>query len=93
MELLARLELSRRAWIVVDHWDADLHAIGIAHREDPRRLVYISTFDEPPDTYYFECEVPTGPDETDYESGHSKEHVSFAELRAAMEAHLQRRAG
>ena len=47
---------------VVDHWDADVHAIGVASLKDPARLVYVSTFQQMPDSYVFECEVP-GEDE------------------------------
>ncbi len=47
---------------VVDHWDADLHAIGVASLKDPARLVYVSTFQQMPGRYAFECEV-SGADE------------------------------
>jgi hypothetical protein len=61
LDLVARLDLPRRGWIVVDHWDADCMAIGIATPADLRRLVYVSTYDEKPNRYYYECEIPAGP--------------------------------
>lgn len=44
---------------VVDHWDADLCAIGVAAMNDESRIVYVSTFRQPPGIYWYECEVPT----------------------------------
>lgn len=88
LELLERLELDARHWIIVDHWDALLGAVGIAHKSEPRRLVYISLEDEDPNHYYYECEVPIGPELTDYSSIDSGEHVSFERLLSILEHHL-----
>lgn len=92
LALLERLELARRGWIVVDHWDADLCAVGIAHRDDPRRLVYVSTWNRPTGRCYFDCETPTGDDPTDYES-HAVEDADFETLVRAMEAPLRTPSG
>ncbi len=50
--------------LAVDHWDADLFAIGIAPVERPRRVVYISKFGCSPDRYFAELEdtPPEGSD-------------------------------
>lgn len=66
--------------------------MGIACSGDPRRLVYVSTWNRRPGRYYYECETPRGPDATDYEVADSGEDVDFeALLRAAMERHLPTR--
>src|SRR3954465_13211172 len=47
------------AFDVVDHWEADLHAVGIARHDDHRVLAYVSTTAAPDDTYFVELELPT----------------------------------
>jgi hypothetical protein len=47
---------------VIDHWDSDLYAIGVAAISDLGRLVYVCTFARPPGTYTYECEIPAGHD-------------------------------
>lgn len=42
---------------VVDHWEADLRAIGVAALNDPDRLVYVCTFGQPAGKFAFECEA------------------------------------
>ncbi len=39
--------LGKDAFQVVDHWGADFFAIGIARKNDPETLVYISTWQKP----------------------------------------------
>jgi len=86
--LLRALSLEERGWVVTDDWDADLCAIGIAHRSQPRRLVYVSTWKKPPARYYYECEAPTGPEPTDYEVTDEAENVDIDTLVRAMIKHL-----
>ncbi|MCB9601487.1 MAG: hypothetical protein H6721_13535 [Sandaracinus sp.] len=86
--LLARLELGRRGWHVVDHWDADLQAIGIATERDRRHLVYVSTFSRAPGRFDYECKTPSGPDETDRVATAAGEDVDYETLVKALEAHL-----
>jgi hypothetical protein len=52
-ELLARLSIQERGWVVVDHWEADRCATGIASVRDSRRLVYVSVFERLPDRYAY----------------------------------------
>lgn len=82
------LDLARREWIEVGHWESDLCATAIARADDPRRLVYISTWNLPPGRYYFECEEPTGPNAEDYSVVDAGEDVDFGALLAALERHL-----
>jgi hypothetical protein len=86
--LLRTLSLEDRGWMVVDNWDADLFAIGIARRGHPRRLVYISTFKQGSGRYYYECEVPTGLDDGNYLTTSSAEGVDLDTLIRAMKQHL-----
>ena len=67
MDLLAALALPELGWTVVapDPWEADLVAIGIGRIDQPRRLVYVSTFKRAPGRFDYECETPIGPDATD----------------------------
>ncbi len=86
-DVLARLRLSARGWIVVDHWDGDRCAVGVAAENRPRQLVYISTFNRKANRYYFECEAPTGDNPTDFKTTDEGE-VDFTALVAVMEKHL-----
>jgi hypothetical protein len=86
--LIRSLGLRKRSWIVVDHWIEDDHAIGIAAKKDPRRLVYVASDESKPDTYYYECEVPLGSDDTDYDVTSSDDGVDIKTLVAVLERHL-----
>ncbi|MCB9612053.1 MAG: hypothetical protein H6721_26075 [Sandaracinus sp.] len=86
--LLERLELARRGWQVVDHWEADRQAIGIATKRDRRHLVYVSTYSRAPGRFYYECETPSGRDETAYATTAAGEDVDYDTLVKALEAHL-----
>lgn len=59
--LLARLEasLGKDAFHVVDHWEADLSAIGIARPDNHGVLVYIAMFGQEEDSYFVSLELPT----------------------------------
>ena len=54
--LLETLNLDERGWIVIDYWDADNCAIGIANKTSPERLVYLSVFQQPVSHFAFICE-------------------------------------
>lgn len=86
--LLIDLDFDRRGWTVVDHWEADAFAIGIASKPDPRRLVYVSTFRRAPGHFDFEVELPAGPMETDYCILDRGENVPFEDLLKAIVKHL-----
>ncbi len=89
VHFLKRLNLEERGWTTVDHWDSDLMAIGVTRAEEPRRLVYVSTFDKPDGRFYFECESPVGEDDAEFEVGESSEDASFDEVLSAIERHLK----
>ena len=91
IEVVSRLNLDGRGWTAVDHWDGDRMALGIARTDDPRRLVYISTFDRPHGRYYFECEEPVGAADDEFTISLCRENASFEELLSALEHHLRNR--
>ena len=88
LKLLAILELDQRDWSIVDYWEADLCAIGIASNQKLGRLVYISTFNKKPGQYDYECEVLRELDAESYETVRSGTNVDINELLAIMEKHL-----
>ncbi len=74
---------------VVDHWEADQCAIGIAKPDDHRVLVYISTWQQPECTYYVELEdPPTSEEEGLFKNTFTLESASFEELLAVTRKHL-----
>jgi hypothetical protein len=87
-DLVGELDLDARNWVVVDHWEADQCAISIASRRDPRRLVYVSSDGKQPRRFAYQCEVPSGPEETDYRTVDAAHDVSVPELIAVLERHL-----
>lgn len=87
-ELVSLLDLGRRGWVLVDHWEADLCAIGIARGSESQRLVYVSTYDKDPGSYDYECEVSCGAQPAEYRTVASGENVNFAELVTALQRHL-----
>lgn len=44
----------------VDHWEADLHAIGLVSESAPGRLLYVNSFNQPPGTFTVVCETDVG---------------------------------
>lgn len=87
-DLVARLRLGSRGWQVVDHWEADQCAIGVAAIRDPRRLVYISAFSRAAGRYDYECEMSVGLNADEYKTTASGEDVDYDTLVKVMETHL-----
>lgn len=88
LTLLQKLQLEACDWTVVDHWEADLCALGIARCGRPRHLVYVSTYEKGAGRYAYACEAPAGSDETDFVVSAKADDASFDELVAAIEKHL-----
>ena len=88
LQLLSKLPMASRGWIAVDHWDSDRCAIGIAQKERPRHLVYVSTFGKKQFEYDYECEKPAGNMAEDYETVERGRDVDFEVLLQAIERHL-----
>ena len=74
---------------VVDDWEADLCAIGIAKPGADRPLLYVSTFQKEQGRYYAEVELPPEPgSELPFAQGPRFEDVSFSDLIALAEKHV-----
>ncbi|HTN99286.1 MAG TPA: hypothetical protein VL068_01320 [Microthrixaceae bacterium] len=73
---------------MINHWDGDDCAVGIARSGIPRRLVYVSTFEKSPDRYAYECETPVGPNDSDCEVVWRSDDVTYDELLQVIEGHL-----
>jgi hypothetical protein len=59
LELLARLEdeLGAQAFAVADAHESDRCALEIASAADRNRRVYVLTWRQPPEHFYYECAV------------------------------------
>lgn len=91
LELLDRLsrELPSSAWQVVDHWEADRCAIGVARGDDPRVLVYVSTYGLELGRYSYECEVPvSGESPRSFRAVSQAHSVEWDLLLAVIKQHL-----
>ena len=87
-KLLSELQLEKNRWIIQDHWQADLYAIGIACEGTPAHLVYVNTFGKPDGLYYYECETPKGKEDEDYVVFDRGDNVNFDELSIIIKNHL-----
>jgi hypothetical protein len=95
LDCLTQLERAMGSGVfrVVDHWDADLCAVGIASPGDAKRLVYVSTWQKEAGRYYYECEIPrlpTSEDEPNYAVVEKADDVDFDTLLAAVRRHFTR---
>jgi len=80
--------LGRDAFDIVDHWDGDLCAIGIASPDNHGVLAYISTY-ERQDRFFVSLELPPDPDEDyPYKNAGSTEAASIDELVEIVHNHL-----
>jgi len=88
--LVHELNLRSRGWTILDYWEADLCAIGIASLSSNRRLAYVSTFGKPEGRFDYQCELlPEGVEcDTDYDIVDEGVDVGFVDLLKAMERHL-----
>lgn len=85
VQLIESLDVPKRGWVLLDHWDADTNAIGVAHHLNPRRLIYIALTDM---GYYYACEEPKGSEVTEFVTTSEGEIISRAELVKIIEDYL-----
>jgi hypothetical protein len=93
LRVLDRLRefLGGDAFVIVDHWESDFDAIGIANPRDPGVLVYISTLGESSDRFYVELEWPPAPKaDFPYQVAGSYDDVTFEQLARIVSDHLLR---
>jgi hypothetical protein len=84
-----RLRLGANAFDVVDHWDADLCAVGIARPDNHGILVYVSTYRRADQNYFVSLELPPDPgDELGYKDMGERETKGFDELVDVIRKHF-----
>jgi hypothetical protein len=77
------------SFVVVDHRDGDLCAIGVAAIHDPKQLVYISSWNRPGGRYFVELETAPAPgSEMPYASVSKLDNVDRDELTCIVAQHL-----
>ena len=91
-EMLRELErrLGRGSFQVVDHWEADLQAVGISSSHDPSDLVYIALRGDHKRKHFdaaLECRPLLGSD-LPYEECGWFESVDMEELILIVQSHL-----
>jgi hypothetical protein len=84
-----RADMPVGSFVIVDHWDADLTAIGIAKPDDTRTLVYVASRESRIDDMYVELEEPpeAGSD-MPYQSVGKFEHLTFERVADLIVSHL-----
>jgi hypothetical protein len=83
-----------QAFDVVDHWESNFCAVGIAQKMNHSILVYIDNFEQDNDTYHVELERPPFPGTNlPFSSAGSFEKVSFEDLCTLISRHLELQSG
>jgi hypothetical protein len=96
LNVLERLaeRLGSETFHIVDHWDCDRAAVGIANPKEHGTLVYISTFGMPADRYIVELELPSEPGrDLPYRIASSRSGLDFERLVAVVRRHFARESG
>jgi len=92
--IIAALVALRRSWgewsfDIVDHWEANLHGVGLAQRSDRSVIAYIDNFRQPEGFYYLELEGPAeASSDQPYRSMGIYDSVSFEDLKPLVARHL-----
>jgi hypothetical protein len=83
-----RERLGADTFELVNYWDADLCAIGVANPKDNRILVYVCSYGLPEGRYNVSLELPPENEEPLYKSAGEFESVSIDELVEITKKHL-----
>lgn len=82
-------QLGEDAFDVVDHWEGDSRAIGIARPDDHGVLVYISTHEGGKNKYWVSLELPPRtPDEFPYVPAGDRQVHGIQELASVVRTHF-----
>jgi hypothetical protein len=73
---------------VVDRWEADPCAIGLASAAEPDRLVYIHSEKDDLGRYFMSRELPSDSDLWPYSEAGADQYSDLDEFAAAVAAHL-----
>ena len=90
-DVLIRLRdrLGGKAFEVIDHWDADLCAVGIGRPSDNRFVAYVSTWGLPNGRYYLSLDAPSATDrDSETEEVERYEDVDFPTLVRHVARHM-----
>jgi hypothetical protein len=91
-EVLSWLRDRVGPFLVIDRWDADLCAVGVAAIHDPQQLVYSSSWNRPTERYFVELETaPLPGSEMPYTSVAKFDTVDREELATLIAQHLSPR--
>lgn len=80
--------LGEGSFVVADHWEADLMAIGIARPDNYGVLVYISTEGPLENRYFVSLELPSVNDVLPYQQGENFESIDFIALVDVVKQHF-----
>lgn len=83
-----RTELGEGAFDVVDHWEADLCAIGIVRPDNHSVLVYVSTYERGEGRYWVSLELPPIAEGVPYASAGEREVRGIRELASVVRRHF-----
>jgi hypothetical protein len=90
-EVIAKLqsELGTSFFDIVDHWEADLCAVGIARPDNHEVLVYISTCSLPEHGYFVSLELPSVEEDFPYQAAGEFDDLDFEALVSIIKRHLK----
>lgn len=81
--------LGTESFKIVDYWESDLTAIGIASFSNDKSLVYISTFNQDEGNYYVSIESPKQQNkDLSYNQTREFKSVNFERLVKIIENHI-----
>jgi len=83
-----RHEFGATAFKVVDHWEADTCAVGIAHPDNHEILVYVSTCALPEHGYFVSLELPSEEADLPYRPAGEFNDVDLDNLVRIVRQHL-----
>ena len=84
-----RADLGVDAFVIVDHWEADRCAIGLAMPANHQTLVYVSTYKHPTGEYNYELESPPVADDEMYAVAGRGDGCTYEELLEVIKSHLR----
>jgi hypothetical protein len=82
--------LGENYFVTVDHWPADVNAIGLADPRDYTRLVYLSVLDARPDHFFVSLETsPSGEwNDFPYTPGAEKQLLGIEAVAQEVRSHF-----
>jgi hypothetical protein len=92
LQMLAQLRalLGEGAFDIVNHWESDWCAVGVASPRDHGVLVYLSTFNCEPGFYDVELELPPPGEDAIYSVAGKYRNVGFDDVVSTVREHLTR---